>query len=73
MKKAAASLLKSHAYDVAQGGGEKAGLIELLYGLVMRAEMEGRVKELVGGALEHLFNRDEGTLRGTQRACTRRW
>jgi hypothetical protein len=62
MKKAAASLLKNYAYDVAQSAAEKGPFIELLYGLMMQAGVEARVKELLGGALEHLFNRDEGTL-----------
>ena len=51
MKKAAASLLKSYAYDVAHSPAEKGPFIELLYGLMMQAGVEGRVKELLGGAL----------------------
>jgi hypothetical protein len=58
VKKAAASLLKSYSYDLAQSQADKAPFIELLYGLIMQAGIDGRVKEILGGALEHLFNRD---------------
>lgn len=51
MKKAAASLLKSYAYDVAQSAADKGPFIKLLYGLMMQAGVEARVKELLGGAL----------------------
>jgi hypothetical protein len=73
VKKAAANLLKSHAYDLAQSQADKAPFIELLYGLIMQAALDPRVKELLGGALEHLFNRDEGKLSAMQNASTKTW
>jgi hypothetical protein len=39
----------------------------------MQPSLEGRIKELLGGALEHQFNRDECRLFATQRQCTRTW
>jgi hypothetical protein len=44
VKKAAANLLKSHSYDLAQSQADKAPLIELLYGLIMQGGLEGRIK-----------------------------
>lgn len=39
----------------------------------MQGSVEAKVKELLGGALEHLFNRDEGTSFTIQRQFTRTW
>lgn len=53
---AAACSIKNFSYDYAKIKGDKSTFIELLYNLIMQEGVELKIKELLGGAIEHQFN-----------------
>ena len=57
-KRAIANLIKKFSYTFAETSEDKSKFIEMLYNLIMGNAVNFKIKEILGQALEHQFNKD---------------
>ena len=63
IKKSIALVIKKYSFECAKLAGDKSELIKRIYTLLMTTSLEFAAKDVLGTALEHLLNADEGTIR----------
>ena len=57
-KRAIANLMKKFSYTYAEAPGDKSNFIEIIYNLIMSDVLDFKIKQILGQALEHQFNKD---------------